>query len=169
MVFCIFLSLIYWLPYFHLFPTRNILTKEDRTEINPWSIVLSLHPMQPFFYIIESGFSHLKRRLLHFPACVSLRLPELSKTSLPFPVVPQRGDGRGRRQELSETKKGSKNELLYMIMEERAALCVSGSKTKRRYLRDPHLTLDFVLLREGDDDCFSPFLPLFVLPPLPHS
>lgn len=66
-------------------------------------------------------------------------------------------------------KKGSKNELPYMIMEERAALCVSDGKTKRCYLHDPHLTLDYVLLREGDDDCFFPFLPLFILPPLPHS
>lgn len=66
-------------------------------------------------------------------------------------------------------KRGSRNESLYMIMEERAVLCVSDSKTKGCYLHDPHLSLDFVLLREGDDDYFFPFLPLFILPPLPHS
>lgn len=56
-----------------------------------------------------------------------------------------------------------------MNMEERAALCVSDSSTKRRYLHGPHLTLDFVLLREGDDDRFFPFLPPFISPPLLHS
>lgn len=62
-------------------------------------------------------------------------------------------------------KRGSRNESLYMNMEERAALCVSDSITKGCYLRGPHLTLDFVLLKEGDDDCFFPFIP----PPLLHS
>lgn len=62
-------------------------------------------------------------------------------------------------------KRGSRNELLDMNMEERAVLCVSDSKTKGCYLHGPQLTLDFVLVREGDDDCFFPF----ILPPLPHS
>lgn len=66
-------------------------------------------------------------------------------------------------------KKGSRNELLYMNMEERAVLCVSDSKTKGCYLHGPHLALDFGLLREGDDDSFFPFLPLFIPPPFPHS
>lgn len=43
-----------------------------------------------------------------------------------------------------------------MNMEERAILCVTDSNTKRRYLHGPQLTLDFVLLKERDDDCFFP-------------
>lgn len=74
-------------------------TKEDKSETNPWSIVLccSLHPTQPFFYITESGFSHLKRRLLHFPACLSLL--KLCKRSLAFSCCAtlKRGDQEGRK------------------------------------------------------------------------
>lgn len=146
--------------------------KGRKSETNPWSIVLSysLHPTQPFFYITESGFSHLKRRLLHFPACLSLRLLKLSKRSVLFPVVPQRGEETGEEggRSLARAKKGSRNELLYMNMED-GVLCVSDSKITGCYLHGPHLTLDFILLREGGDDCFFPFLPLFIPPPLPHS
>lgn len=62
-------------------------------------------------------------------------------------------------------KKGSRNELLYMNMEARAVLCDSHSKTKGCYLHGARLTLDFILLREGDVDRFFPFIP----PALPHS
>lgn len=163
------MSFIYWILINFSCKEYIFLTKEDKSETNPWSVVLSCssYPTQSFFYITESGFSHLKRRLLHFPACLSLRLLKLSKPSLPFLVVPQKGEETGEEGgwSFSESKKkrGSRNELLYMNMEERAALC--DSKTKGCYLHGPHLTLDFVLLREGDDDCFFPFIP----PPLPHS
>lgn len=43
------------------------------------------------------------------------------------------------------------------------------SKTKARSLSSSHLPLDFVLLREEEDDNFFPFLPLFILPPLHFS
>lgn len=43
------------------------------------------------------------------------------------------------------------------------------SKTKGWSLSSCHLPLDFVLLREEEDDNFFPFLPLFILPHLPHS
>lgn len=52
-----------------------------------------------------------------------------------------------------------------MNMEEKDVLC----KTKGRSLSNSHLSLDFVLLREEEDDDFFPFLPPFILPPLPHS
>lgn len=63
----------------------------------------------------------------------------------------------------------SGRELLYMNMEETAVLSVYESKTKGCYLHGIHLTSDFVLLREGDGDCFFPLLPLVIPPPLPHS
>lgn len=74
----------------------------------------SLHPTQPFFYITQSGFSHLKRRLLHLPACLSLRPLELSKPLSPVSCCgtererEEEGEERGRK----EKKKRSRNESL---------------------------------------------------------
>lgn len=83
----------------------------------------------------------------------------MPKPSLPFPVVPRKGEETEEEggSELRRLKKGSRNESLVVIMEERASLGVSDSRTKGCYLHDPRLTLDSVLLREGDDDCFFPF------------
>lgn len=72
--------------------------------------------------------------------------------------MPQRREETGEEEgsSLGRVKKGSRNELLYMNMEERAVLCVSDRKTKGCYLHGAHLTLDFELVRGGDDDFFSP-------------
>lgn len=149
------LILIEFILSFIYFLLINIfLNKEDKSERNPWSIALSysLHPTQSFFYITESGFSHLKRRLLHFPACLSLRLLNFSKPSLlslPFSCCAterRRGpeEEGGGRQELGESYRGVKESVaLYEYGGERHTLCLwqqnKGMLSAQR--RSPHLGL----------------------------
>lgn len=108
----------------------------------------SLHPTQPFFYITESGFSHLKRRLLHFHACLSEAAEVVQALSL-FLLChrekrrPERKEGR--KEACRGVEPESRNELLclYLNMKERGLLCLSDSKTKGCYLHGACLTLDY--------------------------
>lgn len=110
----------------------------------------SLHPTQPFFYITESGFSHLKRRLLHFHACLSEAAEVVQALAFSCCATEKRGGQKGRKEgRRLEACRGvepeSRNELLclYLNMKERGLLCLSDSKTKGCYLHGACLTLDY--------------------------
>lgn len=80
------------------FLTLIFLPNEDEFKIHELSTVLFSQPTQLFFYIIE-WVSHLKRRLLHFPACLALSLLKLSKPFFSLVVLQRReaiGEDRGR-------------------------------------------------------------------------
>lgn len=70
----------------------------------------SLHPTQPFFYITPSGFSHLKRRLLHLPACLPLtETAEVVQASLSCFLLwhterGEEGEEGGRKEKRKEVK-----------------------------------------------------------------